>query len=134
AFTQEPEERGLAHLYEHILFRSYKGDPNAFGRAAGRLNAAYDGFTSTEVVSYVLMVPSRNADGAIDLMAGLFRDARFSNQDLQEERPVVINELQRHASDPEDRLARQVAQALWGTSWSRKDEGGDSVTLAGITL
>src|SRR4029077_3335674 len=84
AFTQEPEERGLAHLYEHILFRSYKGDPNAFGRAAGRLNAAYNGFTSTEVVSYLLMVPSKNVDGAIDLMAGLLQDARFSNQDLQE--------------------------------------------------
>ncbi|HYS00202.1 MAG TPA: insulinase family protein, partial [Gemmatimonadales bacterium] len=27
AFTQEPDERGLAHLYEHVLFRSYKGDP-----------------------------------------------------------------------------------------------------------
>jgi len=134
AFTQEPAERGLAHLYEHVLFRSYKGDPNAFGRAAGRLNAASNGFTSSEVVSYFLMVPSQNLDGAIDLMAGLFQDARFSNQDLKEERPVVLNELQRHASDPEDRLGRQVAQALWGSSWSRKDASGDSVTLAGITL
>src|SRR5437879_9681986 len=87
AFTQEPAERGLAHLYEHVLFRSYKGDPNAFGRAAGRLNAASNGFTSSEVVSYFLMVPSQNLDGAIDLMAGLFQDARFSNQDLKEERP-----------------------------------------------
>src|SRR4029077_16485916 len=78
--------------------------------------------------------PSKNADGAIDLMAGLFQDARFSNQDLQEERPVVLNELQGPASAPEDRLARQVAQALCVTSWSGKDEGGDSVTLAGITL
>jgi zinc protease len=134
AFTQEPDERGLAHLYEHILFRSYKGDPNAFSRAGGRLNAASNGFTSGEVVSYFLMVPSQNVDGAIDLMAGLFQDARFSNQDLKEERPVVLNELQRHASDPEDRLGRQVAQALWGSSWSRKDASGDSVTLAGITL
>ncbi len=32
AFTQEPDERGLAHLYEHILFRSYKGDPNVHGQ------------------------------------------------------------------------------------------------------
>src|SRR5438034_8112542 len=80
------------------------------------------------------MVPSQNVDGAIDLMAGLFQDARFSNQDLKEERPIVLNELQRHASDPEDRLGRQVAQALWGSSWSRKDASGDSVTLAGITL
>src|SRR5213592_3367397 len=108
AFTQEPAERGLAHLYEHVLFRSYNGDPNAFGRAAGRLNAASNGFTSSEVVSYFLMVPSQNVDGAIDLMAGLFQDARFSNQDLKEERPVVLNELQRHASDPEDRLGGRL--------------------------
>ena len=134
AFTQEPAEEGLAHLYEHILFRSYQGDPNAFGRAAARLNAAFNGATSEEVVYFFLMVPSKNVDGAIDLMAGLFQDARFSNQDLKEERPVVLNELQRHASDPEDRLGRQVGQALWGSSWSRKDPGGDSTSLAGITL
>src|SRR2546422_5457876 len=43
AFTQEPAERGLAHLYEHVLFRSYKGDPNAFGRdrKSTRLNSSH---------------------------------------------------------------------------------------------
>src|SRR5258706_3595540 len=133
AFTQEPAERGLAHLYEHVLFRAYKGDPNAFGRAAGRLNAASNGFTSSEVVSYFLMVPSQNVDGAIDLMAGLFQDARFSNQDLKEERPVVLNELQRHASDPEDRLRRQVGHALGGSSWRRQDARRGSGNLAGLT-
>ena len=30
AMTQEPRDQGLAHLYEHLLFRSYKGDPLAF--------------------------------------------------------------------------------------------------------
>src|SRR5881409_553069 len=30
AFTQEPAERGLAHLYEHVLFRAYKGDPRVW--------------------------------------------------------------------------------------------------------
>jgi zinc protease len=134
AFTQEPTEEGLAHLYEHILFRSYQGDPNAFGRAAGRLNAASNGATSEEVVYFFLMVSSKNVDGAIDLIAGLLQDARLSNQDLKEERPIVLNELQRDASDPEKRLRRQVNLALWGSSWSRKDPGGDSTSLAGITL
>jgi zinc protease len=134
AFTQDSTERGLAHLYEHILFRSYRGDPHAFGREASRLNAVSNGATSEEVVYYFLMIPSKNVDGAIQLMAGLLQDVRFSNQDLNEERPVVLDELHRHASDPEERLDRQVAQALWERSWSRKDPAGDSATLAGITL
>src|SRR3989441_10000803 len=124
AFTQEPAERGLAHLYQHVLVPTYKGDPNAFGRTAGRLNAASNGFTSSEVVSYFLLVPSQNLDGAIDLMAGLFQDARFSNQDLKEERPVVLNELQRHASDPEDRLGRPGAHGVWGRSGGRQAATG----------
>src|SRR3989475_780313 len=97
----------LATVLVAVRNRTYKGDPNAFGRAAGRLNAASNGFTSSEVVSYFLMVPSQNVDGAIDLMAGLFQDARFSNQDLKEEGPVLLHELQRHARDPQGRVRRQ---------------------------
>jgi len=30
AMTQDSGDEGMAHLYEHLLFRSYKGDPDAF--------------------------------------------------------------------------------------------------------
>ncbi len=134
AFTQDSGQEGLAHLYEHVLFRAYRGDPQAFDREAGRLNGAFNGATTTEVVYYYATVPADNVDGAIKLMGGLLQEPRFSNHDLDAERPIVLDELHRHASDPEDRLQRQSAQALWGRSWSRKDVGGDSASLARITL
>src|SRR2546423_6918323 len=100
AFTQEPAEEGLAHLYEHILFRSYQGDPNAFGRAAARLNAAFNGATSEEVVYFFLMVPSQNVDGAIDLMAGRIPGGRFSQTNLTEGRPRAIKQPPRAPAEP----------------------------------
>ena len=30
AFTQDSADQGLAHLYEHMLFHSYRHDPSAF--------------------------------------------------------------------------------------------------------
>ena len=134
AMTQEPRDQGLAHLYEHLLFRLYRGDPKAFGREATYLKAAFNGFTSEEVVSYYLVLPSGNALKGVHLLARTLQNPRFSDRDLREERPVVLDELQRSESDPEKALGRQASQLLWGASWSRKDPGGDSTSLQGITV
>jgi zinc protease len=134
AFTQDSADQGMAHLYEHLLFRSYGGRPDAFAIEATRLNGRFNGATSQEVVYYHVTVPSRNVEQGIKLVARLVRDARFSNGDLKDERPVVLDELQRDESDPEDQLQRHVDRILWGASWCRKDVRGDSTSLAGITL
>lgn len=134
AFTQDSAEQGLAHLYEHLLFRSYHGRPDAFGIEVTKLNGTYNGATDAEVVYYYIIVPAKNVERALKLLAELVREARFSKGDLKDERPVVLDELQRDASDPEQELTRHVEQMLWGASWSRKDVGGDSASLAGITI
>src|SRR5213595_2232632 len=92
AFTQDSGEAGLAHLYEHLLFHSFRGDPSAFGREASRLNGVYNGTTGDEVVTYFVMTPSKNIESGIGLLADLLRKARFSNGDLKDERPVVLDE------------------------------------------
>jgi zinc protease len=134
AFTQDSAEQGLAHLYEHLLFRSFPGRRDEFGLEVTRLNGRFNGGTSQEVVYYYVMVPSKNVERGLKLVAKLVREARFSNGDLKDERPVVLDELERGESDPEHELSRHVERMLWGASWSRKDVGGDSTSLAGITL
>src|SRR6266480_134276 len=134
AFTQDSADQGMAHLYEHLLFRSFGNGPDAFAIEVTRLNGAYNGATSQEVVYYHLTVPSRNVEKGIKLIARLVREAHFSNGDLKRERPIVLDELQRDESDPEQQLERHVDRMLWGASWCRKDVGGDSASLAGMTL
>ena len=133
AFTQDSTEAGLAHLYEHLLFHSFRRDPSAFGYEVSRLSGRYNGTTNHEVVTYFVVVPSKHVEGGIKLLGRLLEDAHFSSGDLKDERPVVLDELQRDESDPEGLLERQVDRALWGESWPRKDVGGDSVSLRGIT-
>src|SRR5215510_3219648 len=95
AMTQDSGDEGLAHLYEHLLFRSYKGDPDAFALEASDLDADWNGTTAEEVVTYYLAPPSKNALRAIALLARLVQRPRFNAHDLTDERPVVLNELQR---------------------------------------
>src|SRR5438093_12947730 len=123
AFTQDSAEQGLAHLYEHLLFRSYRGSPDAFGVEVTRLNGGYNGATDHEVVYYYVTVPSKNVERGVKIVARLVEQAPFSNGDLKAERPVVPNELQRDESDPEQQFTRQVDRMRWGAPWSPKDEG-----------
>jgi len=134
AFTQDTDEAGLAHLYEHLLFHSFRHNASAFGIEATKLKGVYNGTTSDEVVNYFVTVPSNNIESAIGLLADLLMKAGFSNGDLKSERVVVLDELQRGESDPEEALGRRVERALWGSAWHRKDVGGDSSSLQGISL
>src|SRR3989449_10111806 len=107
AFTQDSADQGLAPLYEHMLFHSYRHDPSAFAVEATYLKGRYNGGTGDEVVYYYVALPSNNVDSGLRLIARLIQQADFTNGDLKAERPVVLDELQRDESDPEERLERQ---------------------------
>ena len=134
AFTQDSDEAGLAHLYEHLLFHSFRHTPEDFDIEVGRLNGFRNGSTSAEVVEYHVTVPSENIEQGIGLLAELLTNAHFSNGALKAERAVVLDELLRTVADPDGDLDRQVAQTLWGSAWHRKDVGGDSASLQRISV
>ncbi|MBX6331774.1 MAG: insulinase family protein [Gemmatimonadaceae bacterium] len=134
AFTQSPTEQGYAHLFEHLLFRSYgRRAPESFASAAARLDAAYNGSTSEETVSYYLILPSANLARGVHLLARLIREPSFVADDLERERAIVLGEIERHEADPVQQLNREVSQRLWGDAWGRKDVAGNAEALAAAT-
>jgi zinc protease len=134
SFTQAPGDEGVPHLYEHMLFKSFTADNGrAFQQEVGRLDGQYNGSTSEESVNYWVMVPSENLGEALGLMAQLVRDPVFTDDDLLNERLVVLDEVHRDLSDPLALVERQVDQQLWTTSWGRKNPLGDTAALMAAT-
>lgn len=134
AMIQEAEDQGVPHLYEHMLFKGYRGSADQnFIRTAAELKAAYNGGTSDETVSYYMFLPSANVSGAIDVLADLVREPRFEKDELARERFVVLGEFQRDMSQPTFMLARAVDQRLWGNGFVRKNTIGDQTALLTVT-
>lgn len=127
AFTQTDDDVGIAHLLEHMLFRSFGRD--GFAREADRIDASYNGTTSDETVTYYITLPAANLDRGMKLMADLMREPRFNATDLVAEQRVVLGELQRSASDPNYLLSAMVDQRLWGDGWNRKNPIGFAQTI-----
>lgn len=134
AMIQAPEDQGVPHLYEHMLFRGYQGGRGQdFRNAAAELQAAFNGATSDETVSYYLMLPSANVGGAVDALADLVRRPRFAKDDLMRERFVVLGEYQRRLSEPAFSLSRSVDQLLWGTGFPQKNTIGDQTAVLTVS-
>ena len=133
AMTQEPEDQGVPHLFEHMLFKGYRGaGERSFVSEAAELQAGYNGTTSEELVTYYLTLPSAGTTRGVGLLAGLVREPRFEPDDLRTERFVVLGEMQRDDSDPQDVLRRSIARELWGDAWPRKNTIGEATALLGV--
>lgn len=135
AVTQDSNQAGLAHMYEHALFRAYpKGGQDGFNRDVSRIDGAWNGETTEDMVRYFLEVaPDKVAQG-LTVLATLVNGAKFSQHDLDAERPIVLDEMARDMSTPFAQLGRQVDQVLWGQAWSRQDVIGDSASISQLSV
>ena len=79
SFTQPPEYEGLAHMYEHMIFRanSKYRDPGQFLDRMSELGAVFNGTTQEERVNYYLTVPADKTGDAISLLSAALREPLF---------------------------------------------------------
>jgi zinc protease len=133
ASTQEPNDQGVPHLFEHMLFKGFGGGMRSFSGEAAELHANYNGTTDNEAVTYYLTLPSRRVDNAIDLLAGLVRNPHFDGEDLKTERRVVFGEFNRDEANQLFLLHREVERRLWGASFHRKNTIGEAMPMLQVT-
>lgn len=108
---QEPEH-GLAHLFEHMLFkgtdrRSARRIAEEIEDVGGDLNA----WTSRETTLLHARVLGEHVPLALDLLADLVGSARFAEADLALERGVILSEIGDAEDNPED-AAWDLLQAV----------------------
>lgn len=134
AITQEADDQGVPHLFEHMLFKSFDGGGGrTFTGEAARLQAAYNGATDDEAVSYFLTLPSPRVAEGVGLLADLLRGPRFTTAELNAERRVVFGEFGRDMADPRFQLHRELTRRLWGSAFYRKNAIGEVATLERVT-
>ncbi len=136
ASIQENEaSEGVPHFIEHLLYKSY-------ARTAGHSwesdlalldRAAWNGFTGEEIVAYYIVVPPKNVSKTIRVLSDLVRNPKFVQEDMDTEKLVVRNELERDYAKDITLLDFTVRQALWGPDWSRKNHSGNIFALNGAT-
>ena len=106
---------GATHFLEHLLFKGTK----RFNRVAGtditrllqRVGAEINATTSMDRTNYYATLPVQHLELALEIEADRMRSALLGKEDMEAERTVILNELDRQLNDPGYNLFRKV----WST-------------------
>jgi len=96
---ENKKEKGLSHFIEHLLFKKTKDESNIASNIealGGELNA----FTSLENTCYYVNIPKSNLYSAINNLKKLVFEPVFEEHDIDNERQVIIEEINRSKDLP----------------------------------
>ncbi|MDQ2974696.1 MAG: insulinase family protein [Acidobacteriota bacterium] len=135
SFTEPPELNGLSHLYEHMFFKANRASitGESYLDTIDQLGIIYNGQTQEELVNYYFTTTSPNLPVAMRFLRDAARYPLFDERQFEQEREVVISELDRHESNPFGFLAIEMNNRLFYKYPSRKNPGGDKQTVRSAT-
>lgn len=114
AASDPPGASGLAHLVEHLMYKSTATMPaGTFARTISRLGGRENAVTSHDATIYHQRVPKEALARVMALEADRMAYLRFDDDEVRRERDVVIEERrQRIDLSPLDLLNEQILAAL----------------------
>lgn len=111
---EEKGRSGLAHLFEHILFRHrYGGVEGGYDEAMTKLGTHNNAWTWFDVTYYHPLTFSRNLDKLAELEAARFASLDFTEKTFKTEAGAVLGEYRRGASSPSQKMSETLAGLQW---------------------
>ena len=132
-------ERGLAHLFEHLVFSA---PPDAGPAEYSRFHTIHGGYknawTSADNTAYVSKIPPQHHDEVLRMNAWHFLNIHPDEEMLEREKQIVAEELRmRTTNDPMARIQVDIQTSLWaGHPYERIPVGTladiDNFTMANV--
>jgi predicted Zn-dependent peptidase len=116
ARTERPEENGMAHFLEHLVFKGGEKYPTYrdVNEAAERIGAVLNAYTSHDLVAFHITARSNKAREAADLLTDFVGRPRIDGDELNRERGVVVQEIARANDQPAVMAEHLIDEAAFG--------------------
>jgi predicted Zn-dependent peptidase len=116
ARTERPEENGMAHFLEHLVFKGGEKYPTYrdVNEAAERRGAVLNAYTSHDLVAFHITARSTYAIDAADLLTDFVGRPRLDPEELDKERGVVVQEIARYEDQPASVAEHLIDEAAFG--------------------
>lgn len=131
---ETPEENGLSHFVEHMLFKGTESrttrqiavEMDAIG---GQVNA----FTAKECTCYYAKVIAEHLPRAMELLSDLLLNAKMDEAEFEKEKSVILEEIAMCEDTPEDLVSDLLAEAYFGDHALSRPILGHHDQIASVT-
>src|SRR5919112_326350 len=116
ARTERPDENGMAHFLEHLVFKGGEkyADYRAVNETAERLGGVLNAYTSHDLVAFHITARAEAAMEAVDLLSDFVGRPHLDAAELDRERGVVIQEIARANDQPSTVAEHLIDSAAFG--------------------
>jgi predicted Zn-dependent peptidase len=116
ARTERPEENGMAHFLEHLVFKGGEKYPTyrEVNEAAERNGAVLNAYTSHDLVAFHITSRSTKGLDAADLLTDFVARPTLDAAELDKERGVVVQEIARYHDQPSAVAENLIDEAVFG--------------------
>jgi predicted Zn-dependent peptidase len=111
---ETPVNNGISHFLEHMFFKGTKTKnakeiAEAFDSIGGQVNA----FTSKEYTCYYAKVLDNHSKFALEVLADMFFNSTFEEEELIKEKNVVYEEIKMYEDTPDDIVHDLLSKAIY---------------------
>jgi len=132
---EKPEEAGISHLLEHLVFKGTEKRPTAqeiselIDGVGGVMNAG----TDRELTVYYAKVARPHFDRAADVLTDMLRRPLIAAEELEKERKVVIEELASTTDSPAQLVDVLLDATMWPDQPLGRDVAGSEASVSALT-
>ena len=116
---ETPEEAGLAHVHEHMLFKGTVKN-GVVGRGVGQIAAEIEGaggevnaWTSYDQTVYHVVIAKDFFATGLDVLADAVQHSAFDPEELGKELEVILEEIKRSEDSPGSRVSKALFSSAY---------------------
>ena len=107
-------QSGIAHLLEHLMFKGTSKYPkDYFSKVVAAYGGEENAFTSRDYTGYYQTIPKQHLFEIMQMEADRMRHLQLSDQDVEIERKIVIEERRQRVENSPNRLATEYANGVF---------------------
>ncbi|HEY0141195.1 MAG TPA: pitrilysin family protein [Thermoanaerobaculia bacterium] len=112
--VESEEHGGASHFLEHLVFKGTEKRTTAeIAKVIDILGGDVDAFTGKEYTSFYAHVLDEQIGTAIDLLTDIVTAPRFTHDDVEMERGVILEEIKMVEDTPDDLVHEVFVESFW---------------------
>ncbi len=131
---ESPRLSGASHFLEHLLF---KGTPSRsaldISVELDEVGGEFNAFTAKEYTCFHARVLDEDLPLAVDVLGDMITSSTLSDDDVEAEREVILDEIAMHDDDPDDVVSNLYAEQAWGTTPLGRPIAGTEASIRSLT-
>jgi len=131
---ENQEESGISHFAEHLYFKGTERRPTAkeVSQEIEGVGGIINGGTEKELTVLWCKVASPHFLISLDVLSDILFNSRFGDKDMEQERQVIVEEINMNLDSPQRRVGMLIDELLWPKQPLGREILGSKETVASV--